>query len=165
MIKAISCLDIVSVDCCVFLSFFFSCSHFVVVLLHRSFFSKIQWDSRLTGAEDCECKVSVDGSEFAILEPTPFNRKWYSHKINGAELCHEVAILVVSAEIIWVSGPYPAGEWSDLRIMRDGLVFELLPREKVIADRSYHDGRTFTVTPTDGDSEEEKTNEGDSCTP
>ena len=76
-----------------------------------------------------------------------------------------MAISVVSAEIVRVSGPYLAGEWSDLRIMRDGLVFELLPGEKVIADRGYRDGRTFTVTPTDGDSEEEKTNEGDSCTP
>ena len=40
--------------------------------------------------------------------------------------------------------------------MRDGLIFELLPGEKVIADRGYCDGRNFTVTPTDGDSEEEK---------
>ena len=78
------------------------------------------------------------------------------HKINGTALRYEVAISVMSAEIIWVSNPYPAGEWSDLRIMRDGLVFELLPGEKVIVDCGYCNGRTFTVTPTDGDSKEEK---------
>ena len=48
---------------------------------------------------------------------------------------------------MWVNGPFPAGDWPDLRIVRENLIHELLPWEYYIADGGYNDGQQFSITP------------------
>jgi hypothetical protein len=83
------------------------------------------------------CKMTIDGTDFQINEPTPFDKKWYSHKFKSAGLRYEVGVCIQTGWICWTNGPYPCGEWSDLRISRDALIYHLEPGEKVVADGGY----------------------------
>lgn len=55
---------------------------------------------------------------------------------------------IQTGEIAWLNGPYPCGEWSDLRIARDSLIYELEEDEKALADGGYNDNGIFFETPT-----------------
>ncbi len=79
------------------------------------------------------CSATVDYTDMSIYERTLFDAKWYSHKTNGAVVRYEVAVSL-SGELVWVNGPYRAGQYSDLKIFRERLYNELLPNEVVIAD-------------------------------
>jgi hypothetical protein len=74
--------------------------------------------------------VTVDGTDLQIYEPTPFSKKWYSHKFRAAGLRYEVAVCIQTGDIVWFHGPFPCGEWPDLKIFRDGLKKVLAPGEK-----------------------------------
>lgn len=96
--------------------------------------------------------VSVDGTDFEIAEPGKFtreySRQWYSHKFKGAGVRYEVGLCIKTGDIVWVSGPYECGTWSDLRIFRDGLLHYLDENERVEADKGYGgDDPEFTRTP------------------
>jgi hypothetical protein len=95
-----------------------------------------------------KCKISVDGTDCPINEPTPFSSRWYSHKFKGAGVRYEIGIAIQSGYIVWKNGPYPCGTYPDLTIARHKLVHELLPGEKYIADRGYRDGGIYADTPT-----------------
>jgi hypothetical protein len=49
--------------------------------------------------------LSFDGTDCPILEPWPFNKKWFSHKLNGPGLKYEVGVCNPTGEIVWVKGP------------------------------------------------------------
>ena len=83
------------------------------------------------------CKLLVDGTDFCILEPTPFDRKYFSHKFNGTALRYEIAISFQGGKICWINGPFPAGEFSDINIFRRSLKLMLLSQEIVEADKGY----------------------------
>ena len=55
----------------------------------------------------------VDGTDFWIQEPMPFNPKWYSDKFKGPGLCSEIGVCIKTRWIVWVTRPFPAGEWLD----------------------------------------------------
>lgn len=78
----------------------------------------------------------MDGTDFRIQEPIPFNKKWFSFKHRGAGLRYEVGIALESGEIVWVHGPFPASK-SDLHIFRRGMKDALAPDERVVADKGY----------------------------
>jgi hypothetical protein len=84
-----------------------------------------------------ECLLSVDGTDFKIPEPSPFDRLWYSHKFNHAALRYEVAICIQTGWICWIYGPFPAGFYPDDKIFRMGLKDELQENERVEADSGY----------------------------
>ena len=92
--------------------------------------------------------MSVDGTDFPIREPIPFQPGYFSHKIHASALRYEVGVAVHSGFIVWVNGPYPAG-WTDINIFRDELKFELSPTEKIIADKGYQ-GENSIETPGTG---------------
>jgi len=46
-------------------------------------------------------------------------------------------------EIVWRNGPFPCGEWSDIRIAREALTHELEDEEKALADCGYNATRIF----------------------
>ena len=46
-----------------------------------------------------------------------------------------------------MNGPYPCGEWPDLNIARDWLIYELGGDKMVLADGGYNDGGQYFVTP------------------
>ena len=82
-------------------------------------------------------KVSIDGTDMRINEPTPWSTKWYSHKFHAAGLRYEIGICIVSGDIVWVIGGYACGDWPDLEISRNGILTLLDDGEKVIADSGY----------------------------
>ena len=81
--------------------------------------------------------MSVDGTDFKICNQTPFSRKWYSHKFNGAGLRYEVALNIQTGHIVWTNGPFPPGQCSDLGIFLQDLRGKLAPGERVEADLGY----------------------------
>ena len=87
------------------------------------------------------CKVTVDGTDFRILEPSPFSKKWYSHKFRGPGLRYEVAVGIQSGHIVWTNGPFPAGT-PDIVIFRHSLKNVLTEGERVEADKGYRGERT-----------------------
>ena len=102
------------------------------------------------------CKVTVDGTDFRIQEPIPFNPKWYSHKFKGPGLRYEVAICIKTGWIVWVNGPFPAGEWSDRKIAQAGINHHLDDNECYVGDGGNYDGRQWAETPTGYNNHEQK---------
>lgn len=80
--------------------------------------------------------VSLDGTDFRINEPTPFDKKWYSHKFKAAGVRYEIAISIVMGDIVWASGGFPCGEWPDLKIAKD-LYLQYASDEVTLADKGY----------------------------
>ncbi|KAG9399900.1 hypothetical protein AC1031_011321 [Aphanomyces cochlioides] len=108
----------------------------------------ITWNRRFDLAlRGANILVSLDGTDFVINEPTPFDRKWWSHKFNKSALRYELGICIRSGHIVWVNGSKPAGEWSDLKLAREAYVMAVLPGEMTLADKGYMD-RDFFVNPT-----------------
>ena len=98
----------------------------------------------------------MDGTDFRIQEPIPFDRKWYSHKFSGAGLRYEVGVCIQTGHIVWANGPYEAGAWSDRRISLDKIVYELDDEEMVLADGGYNDDYEFFETPTGHNDEDQR---------
>lgn len=94
------------------------------------------------------CLITIDGTDFLIYEPTPWSAKWFSHKLNHAGLRYEVGVCIQTGWIVWINGPYPAGDWPDLNIARDGVCDALAPDEIFLADGTYADGHGWCDTPT-----------------
>ena len=93
------------------------------------------------------CKVSIDGTDCPICEPSPFSPRWYSHKFHKAGLRYEVGICIETGEIVWVFGGYACGDWPDIEIARRGILNLIGRDEKVIADSGYRgDDRIFHKT-------------------
>ena len=68
--------------------------------------------------------------------------------MNGPGVRYEIGVAIQTGYIVWVHGPFPCGEWSDLRILREALIYNLDEDEFLLADGGYYDGNNFTVTPT-----------------
>jgi hypothetical protein len=82
------------------------------------------------------CFISVDGFDAPINEPFPFNRKWYSQKLNGPGVKYEVAVCISTGHIVWFNGPFPAGE-GDSDIFSETLSALLCEDEGVEVDGGY----------------------------
>ena len=111
---------------------------------------KIHLNNRYANANGSECLLSVDGTDFQIPEPTPFDPIWFSHKFNGAAVRYEVGVCIQTGWICWVAGPFPAGDFPDLEIFRLYLKDYLDQHERVEADMGYQ-GELACRTPTDFD--------------
>mmetsp|Transcript_13389 Transcript_13389/g.25135 ORF Transcript_13389/g.25135 Transcript_13389/m.25135 type:complete len:299 (-) Transcript_13389:59-955(-) len=113
----------------------------IVDLLADSASTLVQWSNRKINCAraDYPFKISVDGVDFRIKEPIPFDPKWYSHKFNGSGVRYEIALAIYSDNIVWFSGPYPCGEESDLHIFKHRGLQSLLKmaNERCIADGTY----------------------------
>lgn len=111
--------------------------------------SLIRWEHRLIGGgRHNRCRVSVDGTDFRIREPKPFWPGWFSHKFSGPGVRYEVGVAIQNGWIVWVNGPFPCGDFPDLRIVRESLIYELEEDEYYIADGGYGDGGNYSMTPT-----------------
>lgn len=71
---------------------------------------------------------------------------WYSHKFNGPGVAYEVAVSLETSKIVWINGPFKAGE-SDLSIFRkpNGLKEKLPPGMLVVADNGYQGERQISA--------------------
>ena len=55
--------------------------------------------------------LTVDGVHCRIMEPRFIpSSGWYSHKFHKAGLAYEVAVAVYHNKIVWINGPFPAGQ-------------------------------------------------------
>jgi hypothetical protein len=92
--------------------------------------------------------VTIDGVDFAIQEPSPFDTCWYSHKFDGPGIWYEIAACIHTGDIVSFTGPFECGKWPDILIFRHKLKQMLRPDEKIIADRGYK-GEFKAITPYD----------------
>lgn len=83
--------------------------------------------------------TSIDGVDFSICEPHPFNSQWYSHKFKGPGLRYEIAVCINEPNIVWFNGPFPCGAYPDLLIFRSNLKNRLYLFEKCVSDNGYSD--------------------------
>lgn len=97
---------------------------------------QIKWENRLKNSVSKKMNVTLDGTDFKIREPQPFNRKWYSHKFNGPGIRYEIGLSIVEGDIVWASGGFPCGEWNDLSIAKE-LYVSYARKEKTLADKGY----------------------------
>jgi len=101
--------------------------------------AKIIWPWSDDGSDGPDFIVSIDGTHCPINEPrTDPSAKWCSHKFKGAGLAYELAVSVHESKLVWINGPFPAGE-PDLVIYRKegGLRDKMPPGKKAIADRGH----------------------------
>jgi hypothetical protein len=105
--------------------------------------------------------VTVDGTHCWITEPRhpewSQDSRYYSHKFGKAGVGYELGIAIATSRLVWMNGPYPAGD-SDLRIFkRRGLKKKLTEANKRgIADSGYPGYPTLLSTPNNHDSKEVK---------
>ena len=108
---------------------------------------QIVWENRFLSDNGSQCKITVDGTDFRIMEPQPFNARWLSEKFNGPGVKYEVAINIQNGWIVHINGPYPCGEWHDLTVARDELCHKISDspdkNEMALADGGYQDGYEF----------------------
>ena len=95
---------------------------------------QIIWDNRMKKDIGNGCLVSVDGTDFRIPQ---HGRKFYSHKFKKSGLRYEVALCIMTGDIVWINGPYEPGIWPDIKIFRDSLMSHLGRNERVEADDGY----------------------------
>ncbi len=82
--------------------------------------------------------ATVDCTDLRVYEPVHFSANWYSHKENAAAVRYKLAVST-EGKIVWLNGPFRAGEYSDLKIFRSRLRSELRHSELFIADGTYSD--------------------------
>ena len=78
--------------------------------------------------------LTVDGTDY---EGPELGRNWYSHKFKRSAVRYEIGLCILTGDICWVSGPYEAGAWPDIKIFRDSLMSHLEKGERVEADDGY----------------------------
>jgi len=96
------------------------------------------------------CKVSVDATDFRIYEWKPFWTGWFSHKTKGPGLRWEIALNIRTGDIVWINGPFPCGQYPDIKNFRQDLKFELEDGEMVEADLGYRGEPQYVKTPQPG---------------
>lgn len=104
------------------------------------------WENRkINSVQGQTCFTSLDGVDFKISEPSPFNPSFYSHKFKSAGLRYEIGLCLRTGEIIWAHGGYPCGDYPDLKIARDLFIQFLDESEKTVADKGYRDSNYFIL--------------------
>lgn len=80
--------------------------------------------------------VTLDGTDYKIQEPRPFNKKWFSHKFKAAGIRYEIGLSIGNGDIVWASGGFPCGEWTDIKIAKNHYLHHA-SREVTLADKGY----------------------------
>lgn len=111
---------------------------------------QISWESRLQSLPFENCYCSVDGVDFSILEPIPFDPKWLSHEFKSVGLRYEVFVSL-DGGIVWFHGQFECGHFPDVNIFNLGLKQSFLENEKVVGDQGYRDAKFLNVNHVDGE--------------
>lgn len=101
--------------------------------------------------------VSVDGVHCRVDEPQHprynKNPKYYSHKFGSSGLGYELCLSVYTQNLVWMNGPFRAGE-NDISVFRNKGLSDMLPDDKrAIGDRGYR-GDPRLSTPSSHDAKE-----------
>ena len=95
------------------------------------------------------CLMSVNCTDCLMQEPMPFNKKWYSNKLNGPGVRYELCVCVMTGWIVSVNGWFPCGQWPDKKIAKIGIEKKMEDWERCIADRGYTNVMSRAWTPDD----------------
>ena len=97
----------------------------------------ILWGNRLKGFRGYYCLISVDGTDFQVYRQKGSYKFWYGYKFKKPGVRYEVAISIISGDIVWINGPFPCGFYNDIKIFRQGLKNMLEDGERVEVDDGY----------------------------
>jgi len=94
--------------------------------------------------------MSVDGQHCWVHEPGhpefSIDTEFYSHKYNKAGINYELGIALKESKLIWMNGPFRAGETDQVTFRNRGLREKLREMgKKAIADGGYHAQEDFDV--------------------
>jgi len=82
------------------------------------------------------------------------------YKSHGPGLRYEVGICIQTGWIVWIHGPFPPGQWPDIKIAHKSI---LEPGETYLADGGYKDRKGgFSETPNSLTNEDQKM-KADAC--
>ena len=107
---------------------------------------KIVWDPDFDKDNTEVFILSVDGTDFRVWEPKhptlPVDKQYCSHKHKKGALRYEIGISLKTSQVVWLSGPHPAGQ-SDLQIWQKegGLGQRMRKGKMAIADGTYQGSR------------------------
>ena len=101
---------------------------------------EIDFEKRKVNDELNDCLMSVDGTDFHILQKCAATKgnAFASHKYAGKPaLRYELGICILTGHLVWIEGPSAAGKWNDMAIFNNCLAHFLDPNELVEADCGY----------------------------
>jgi len=103
--------------------------------------------------------ISVDGTHCWIMEPGhpdwSQDSRYFSHKYGKAGVVYELGIALFTSRLVWMNGPFPAGDSDQHVFKRKGLRNKLQETNKrAIADGGYGGFPTLLSTPNSHDSKE-----------
>ena len=64
-------------------------------------------------------------------------KRWFSHKFKKSGVRYEVAVGIASGDIVSIVGPFPCGDYPDIKIFWMVLKHDLDDGERVEADKGY----------------------------
>ena len=87
-----------------------------------------------------DCTMTVDGTDFCIPQKGAVTKgnAFASHKYSGkSALSYELGVDILTGNLVWIQGPYPAGKYTDIKFFNKILRNFLEPGEQVKADEGY----------------------------
>lgn len=108
---------------------------------------QIDWNDRFDDFKpDNHAAVTVDCTDFPILETYPFDPDLWSFKLNGPGYRYEIGVCIATGLIVWLNGPYKPRRWVDITIFRHRMMWALREGEYIVGDGGYRDGFQFVIT-------------------
>jgi hypothetical protein len=80
------------------------------------------------------CTMTVDGTDFRTPQKGAATKgnAFASHKYAGkSALRYELGVDILTGNLVWIQGPYPAGKYTDIKIFNKVLRNILEPGERV----------------------------------
>ena len=80
-----------------------------------------------------DCTMRVDGTDFRIPQKGAATKgnAFGSHKYAGkSALRYELGVDILTGNLVWIQGPYPAGKYTDIKIFNKVLWNFLEPGER-----------------------------------
>ena len=121
---------------------------------------QIVFESRL-GVHDVlnDCTMTVDGTEFHIPQKgiATKGNAFGSHKYVGkSALRYELGVIILTGNLVWIKGPYPAGKYTNIKKIYKVLRNFLEPGERIEAVRGT------AATPTKSNAGQQRKSGGES---
>lgn len=118
------------------------------ILTFHCISNQILWENRKRGDRFNDCLVSIDCTDCQVLMQRLNPASFKTHKFKTSGLRYELAICILTGDIVSVVGPLACGDWPDINIFRFFLKYMLEVGERVEADDGYiGDDPTHTKIP------------------
>lgn len=95
------------------------------------------WENRKIGDIGNDCLVSIDCTDCKVPKQNSNAKAFTSHKFKESGVRYEIAVCIITGEIVWVMGPLPCGDWPDVEVFRFAIKHMLGPFERVEADDGF----------------------------